>query len=365
MSEPTPEHQSDPSISADNKMEAGAMENDAAPTSDSAAVPEPIPEAKDSEAAASENLVSAMAASSNGRRIDWLGIRHEIPTWAKVIAGCLSVLTVIGMWWFVTRGEAEERIYGYMQLPSISETLEGLPDLLDSDRPEAHLFANTWVSLKRVAMGFLLATLVGIPVGVFAGCFPLIKSFFSPLVLFGRNIPIAALMPLMLALFGTGEGQKYAFIFVACVAFIVADTIDAIGEVGQRYIDTAKTLGASRFQIVRKVLVPLAMPMVFNSLRVLFGLAFGYIMLVEALKDHDGASGLGALVNISRRQSQPHYVIIVLLTIPLVAWMIDQLLFVVQCRLFKWKYGKEAQRSMLYRLSARAIRLFWNPKPAV
>ena len=71
------------------------------------------------------------------------------------------------------------------------------------------------------------------------------------------------------------------FIFIACVAFVISDTARAIADVGSHYIDTAYTLGASRWQMILKVLVPLAMPSVFNSLRLLFGLAFGYIMLAE------------------------------------------------------------------------------------
>ena len=102
--------------------------------------------------------------------------------------------------------------------------------------------------------------------------------------MFGRNIPVAAADPAALLVFGIGEQQKVMFIFIACVAFIISDTARAIGDVGDRYVDTAYTLGASRWQTIMKVLVPLAMPTVFNSFRLLFGLAFGYIMLAEVVK---------------------------------------------------------------------------------
>ncbi len=270
---------------------------------------------------------------------------------------CLCVL----VWWWTTQGAGEERILGHNQLPSISETYERLPEVLDSDSPERHIWDNTVVSLKRVIIGFALAVVIGIPIGVAAGCFPIARNFFAPMVLFGRNIPIAALIPLVLALFGTGETQKYMFIFIACVAFIIADTIDAVSEVAQRYVETALTLGATSLQIVFKVLVPLAMPMVFNSLRVLFGLAFGYIMLVEFMHEGEGAGGLGFLLNIARRRSVTEYTMIIILTIPIVAWLIDQMLYVTQCWLFRWKYGKEAERSAAFRMSRWLLRLFWNP----
>ena len=314
-----------------------------------------------SDATASIAPDSAHVQASSQPRLSWLRLRAEIPGWVATLAGLLSIALVGVLWWAATSGEYEERWLSHSQLPSVSETWEMRKELLDSEAPESHLWNNTIVSLKRVVVGFALAVLVGIPIGVAAGCFPLIRSFFSPLVLFGRNIPIAALIPLVLALFGTGETQKYMFIFIACVAFIIADTIDAVSEVAQRYIETALTLGASQLQIVFKVLVPLAMPMVFNSLRVLFGLAFGYIMLVEIMKESDEAGGLGSLLNTARRMGYTEYTVIIILTIPLVAYIIDQFLYVVQCWLFRWKYGKEAERSMAFRISRSIVGLFWKP----
>ena len=98
------------------------------------------------------------------------------------------------------------------------------------------------------------------------------------------------------------------FIFIACVAFIISDTARAIGDVGSHYVDTAYTLGASRWQVIMKVLVPLAMPSVFNSLRLLFGLAFGYIMLAESIKLGDEAGGLGDIINTSQRRGPREHI---------------------------------------------------------
>ena len=297
-------------------------------------------------------------ASQSGFRL--FGLRGQIPRWLSLLSGVGCVAIVFCLWWWATAGEGEERMLGYTQLPSPSETAEYFPNMWDSEAPERHLLHNMAVSLKRVVIGFSLALLVGIPLGVAAGCFAVVRSFLAPLILFGRNTPIAALTALVFALFGTDELEKVMFIFIACVAFILSDVISAIEEVGQRYVETALTLGASRLQIVFKVLVPLAMPMVFNSLRVLFGLAFGYIMLVEIVQEGEGAGGLGYMLNIARRRSRPEIMVIIILTIPLVAWLIDQMLYVLQCWLFRWKYGKEADRSVSFGLSRRLVRLFWR-----
>jgi ABC-type nitrate/sulfonate/bicarbonate transport system permease component len=184
-----------------------------------------------------------------------------------------------------------------------------------------------------------LAAAVGIPLGVLCGCFTWINAFFIPLSLFGRNIPLAALVGLTYAFFGIGEEQKVMFICIACMAFILSDTAGAIGEVGSQYVDTAYTLGASRRQVIFKVLIPLAMPGVFNSLRLLFGLAFGYIMLAETIKMGAESGGLGDIINTSMRRGPREHVILVLLIIPVVALGIDRLLFWVQRELFPHRFG--------------------------
>ena len=129
------------------------------------------------------------------------------------------------------------------------------------------------------------------------------------------------------------------FIFLASVSFIIADSSQAIKDVGQRYVDTAKTLGASTWQIMMKVLVPLAMPSVFNSLRVLFGLAFGYIMLAEVVKFGDEEGGLGHLISVSQRQGPREHIYLIILIIPVVAFAIDRFLFWAQRELFPHRYG--------------------------
>jgi ABC-type nitrate/sulfonate/bicarbonate transport system permease component len=320
------------------------------------AQPASVPASDASRAAAVPNIPDGPVV----HRTPLLGLRTEIPRWLNLLAAVVCLGICFCAWWYVTHGEHEERILGFSQLPSPKESLDYFPNLWDSEAPESHLFNNTVRSLTRVAIGFSLALLVGIPLGVAAGCFSLVRAFLSPLILFGRNIPVAALTALVFALFKSGETEKFMFIFIACVAFIVSDAADAIRDVAERYVETALTLGASRMQIVLKVLVPLALPTIFNSGRVLFGLAFGYIMLVEVVNDEGGAGGLGNLLNVGRKRSHPEIMVVILLTIPIVAWLIDQCLSLLQCLLFRWKYGRDVERNPLWQLTRGTLRLFWR-----
>jgi NitT/TauT family transport system permease protein len=266
----------------------------------------------------------------------FFGLRKEIGAWEQVAFGLLFVALFFGLWWFVTRGEEEGRLVPSSKgLASPQETFASFPSLW-FDR---ELTRNTYASLQRVVLGFGLAALVGIPLGVLCGCFPRVNAFFNPLSLFGRNIPIAALIPLTYAFFGVGELEKVMFIFIACVAFILSDTARAVADISSAYVDTAYTLGANRWQVILKVLVPLAMPSIFNSLRLLFGLAFGYIMLAEAIKLGDTSGGLGDIIIMSQRRGPREHILLILLIIPLVALGIDRLLFWIQRELFPYRYG--------------------------
>jgi NitT/TauT family transport system permease protein len=275
-------------------------------------------------------------------------LRREIPRWVAVISGITCVLICLGIWHFLTwNPEPENRRLGPTILPSISETVQSFPSLWFGRGLTRNLFA----SLRRVAEGFGLAILIGVPLGVACGCFPWVNAFFAPLTIFGRNIPVAALIPLTFSFFGIGEFQKVMFIFIAAIAFIVLDTAQSIADVDRRYIDTAYTLGASRWQIILKVLVPLAMPNIFNSLRLLFGLAFGYIMLAELVTLGENAGGLGHIINVSQRRGNQEHIMLILMIIPVVALAIDRALFWIQCQLFPYQYGGPGILNRLVRVA--------------
>jgi NitT/TauT family transport system permease protein len=264
--------------------------------------------------------------------------------------GAAAIGTVLAAWFLVTAPlfpvpveavaeEPVEREYmplvSPVMLPGPGAVFEAVPRVFR----ERKLVPNTLVTLRRVVFGFGLAAVVGVPLGVAGACFPAVRAFLYPVTIFGRNIPVAALIPLTFFLFGIGEFQKVMFLFIASVAFVISDATAAVLEVPQRYVDTALTLGATRLQIILKVLVPLAAPVIFNSLRLLFGLAFGYVMLAELVKFGSDSGGLGDLINVSQRRGEREPILIVLILIPLLAYAIDRGLWWLQCDLFPYRYG--------------------------
>jgi ABC-type nitrate/sulfonate/bicarbonate transport system permease component len=208
------------------------------------------------------------------------------------------------------------------------------PSLLN----ERALLESIAATLRRVLLGFGLAILVGVPVGIAAGAWRALEATGAPLALFGRNLPVAALIPLTILWFGIDETQKVMFIFIACVPFVYSDTVRAIGSVPDRYVETAQTLGASKWQVLTKVLVALSLPDIYNSLRHLFGMAFGYIMLAELI---NATHGLGYLLMTSQRRGLSEHIILILMVIGLLAFAIDRMLFFFQRGLFPYRPADE------------------------
>lgn len=258
-------------------------------------------------------------------------LRLAPPILTKKLVGLGSMVAVIVIWAIVTAGPSpESRIISPVVLPSPFEVLVSFKSLLT----ERALLQSIVATLWRVLLGFGLAIVIGVPLGVAAGSWRILDAAAAPLALFGRNIPIAALIPLTILWFGIGEAQKVMFIFIACAPFVFSDTVDAVVGVPDRYVDTAQTLGARSGQVIGKVLVPLAAPGIYNSLRNLFGLAFGYIMLAELI---NAKYGLGYLLSTSQRRGLTEHIILILIVIGALAYGIDRLLYWLQKGFFPYR----------------------------
>ena len=249
----------------------------------------------------------------------------------RLMLGAGAVAFLVILWWLATLGaEPEARFISPVILPSPREVFASFPSLLR----ERALIQGIAATLKRVLVGFGLAVLIGVPLGIIAGSWRVVEASAAPVALFGRNLPVAALIPLTILWFGIDETQKVMFIFIACMPFVYSDTLRAIANIADRYVETAQTLGASSQQIVAKVLVALALPDIYANLRHLFGMAFGYIMLAELI---NATYGLGYLLMTSQRRGLSEHIILVLLIIGLLAYGIDRALLWLERGLFPYR----------------------------
>ena len=259
----------------------------------------------------------------------WRTLRADPPPLTRTALGVGLIVFLLLLWWVLTLGDPVNRFVSPSKLPSPGEVFGSFGRLMDRN-----LIDSIIDTLQRVVIGVGLAAIVGVSMGVIAGAHRGISATVMPLVIFLRSVPMGALTPLTLMLFGDGEKQKSLFLFLAIVPFVFSDSLKAISIVPERYVETAQTLGASRMQIMRKVLVPLALPDIVTSLRFQFGLGLGYITLAEQI---DTERGLGALITGSEKRGLFEHIYLLLFVIAFLAFAIDLLLRTVQRGSFPWR----------------------------
>ena len=260
----------------------------------------------------------------------WLVIRETLPLWQRWLFGMVPVAVLLGLWWWVTgSGPAEQRIISPVILPSPLEVVQSFKELWF----ERALTRNVAISFRRVLAGFAVGVAIAFPLGVLMGAFTKVRATFEPLSVFGAYLPIPALVPLTLSLLGTGEKQKIGFLGLAFVIYLLPLVVQAVDKVGEVYLKTAYTLGATRWQVVVHVLLAVAWADIFRAMRLGFGIGWSYILLAEMV---DVGQGVGGLVIVSQRRGPREHIYLVLLVIVAVAFLTDKLWAFLERRLFPY-----------------------------
>ncbi len=252
-------------------------------------------------------------------RLARLRVNSDFPYTRAVGMTALFIALVIGIWWLITRGGPEERIVQSLILPSPMEVLKAFGPL----HFEQGLVRSAFYSWLRVSAGFGLAALVAIPLGVYMATFPPIAAFFRPLSLAGAYVPIVVFIPLSMTWFGTGEAQKIGFLFIGCFVALLPLVIKDIADVPGAFLDVAVTKGASQWQLVRHVLFPVAKANIWDHLRGVYGVGWGWIIMAEVFVRPE--YGLGGLIEVSNRRSQTGAIFAIIIVIVLIAVACDQL----------------------------------------
>jgi NitT/TauT family transport system permease protein len=258
-------------------------------------------------------------------RLTRLRVRADLAYTRVVGLTVLMVGLVLVVWWFITRGEPGERIVQSLILPSPIEVMKAFVPL----HVEQGLVRSIYASWLRVTAGFLLAAIVALPLGVYMATFAPVAAFFRPVSLAGAYVPIVVFIPLSMMWFGTGETQKIGFLFIGCFVALLPLVIKDIADVPSAFLDVAVTKGASQWQLVRHVLFPVAQANIWDHLRGVYGVGWGWIIMAEVFVRPQ--YGLGGLIEVSNRRSQTGAIFAIIIVIVLIAVACDQL----------WRLGGE------------------------
>jgi NitT/TauT family transport system permease protein len=251
-------------------------------------------------------------------RLTRLRVRSELPYARALGLTALFVGLLLTAWSLLTHGDPSNRIVQPLILPSPLEVLKSFGPL----HFEQGLVRSALTSWLRVTTGFGLAALVALPLGIYMATFAPVASFFRPLALAGAYIPIVVFIPLSMTWFGTGETQKIGFLFIGCFVALLPLVIKDIADVPSAFLDVAVTKGASQWQLVRHVLFPVAKANIWDHLRGVYGVGWGWIIMAEVFVRPE--YGLGALIGTSERRSHTDAIFAVIIVIVLIAIACDQ-----------------------------------------
>jgi NitT/TauT family transport system permease protein len=174
-------------------------------------------------------------------------------------------------------------------LPPFSTVVHEVVDLFVT----GDIWDDLTISVERAIKGFLLAVLVGVPLGLLIGRFRRVEEALEPLVQTLRQTPVLALFPVFILIFGIGETSKTAMIFWGTVWPILLNTVSGVREVDPQLVRSARSMNVSGVALFRKVMIPASIPSIMTGIRL--GATYAILMLVVA--EYVGASsGLGALV---------------------------------------------------------------------
>ena len=192
---------------------------------------------------------------------------------------------------------------------------------------------DLWTSFIRVTTAFLLAAAIGVPLGLLMGCYRMVEATTQPIMEFMRYVPVPALVPVLIIVFGVDETPKIMLIFIGTFYQLVIMVSDEARKVGRELIRSAYSLGATRFEIVTKVIRPHAMPGIFDCLRLCNGWAWTWLIVAELVAANEG---MGFRIIRFQRYLQTDKIFLYLLILGLIGLCIDFLFRRFNQACFRW-----------------------------
>jgi NitT/TauT family transport system permease protein len=246
-------------------------------------------------------------------RLDrYLAPKEPIPRTLAFVLGVSCFALVIGIWALLSY---TGQVRSYF-LPTPVTTARTLYDMF------AHqgFIHDVWASTYRIMLGFLIAAAIAVPLGIAIGAFRVVQAFFEPLIAAVRYMPASAFIPLLIIWLGIANGEKIAVIWIGVFFPLALLIADVSANVPKEFLNIAYTLGASRWQVFWRVLVPACWPGVVDNLRIAVGWAWTYLIVAELVAAN---TGIGHVILSASRFLQTDQIIAGIITIGILGLLTD------------------------------------------
>lgn len=237
---------------------------------------------------------------------------------------------LIALWCILTYGRLVEPLF----LPTPGKVIEAYYYLIAHDNFLYDVAISTW----RVLLGFTLSGLMAVPLGLLIGTSKHADAAFTPLLNFIRYMPAPAFIPLLILWLGIGLWLKVILIFISLFFYLTSLVAQSIGNVSQDCIDTALTLGARKSEVLWRVIIREAAPGIWQSMRIMMGVAWTSIVVVELVA---AQHGVGAMIIRAQRFLQTPKIIAGIIVIGFLGILFDAFFRFGRRILFPWAPGEQ------------------------
>lgn len=255
-------------------------------------------------------------------------IRKNISKRVYLSIAIVSFVLLIALWQMCCSFKWVNPIF----LPSPVKVIQSIYN----DFTSGAIWSDMYISCYRIFMGFIYATVLGVVLGILAGCYKPFEAFIQPMVEFLRYLPVPAFVPLIMVWVGIDESAKIAVIFIGTLFQLIPMVADDIRSVPDDYVNAAYTLGARRRTVIFKILIPGMMPRLFETLRMMMGWAWTYLVVAELVAAN---SGLGYKILKAQRYLKTGTIFEGIIVIGLLGLILDRVFGLIGKKLFKWSEG--------------------------
>jgi len=242
------------------------------------------------------------------------------------IIAVVSFMVIFAAWTLAT----ELGLVNPLFLPTIPKTIKAGITLFTKDE----FVSDIAVSTYRVMMGFVISAVVALPLGLLIGTFSPFEALIEPVMSFIRYLPASAFIPLFILWIGIGEGEKIAVIIMGSLPQLILLVAVNTREVPHELIEVSYTLGTPRRKILWKIILPHSMPAILESLRMVLGWAWTYLIVAEMV---GASSGIGFMTLQSQRMLNVANIFVGILTIGILGLIFDMTFRLLGRLFFPWK----------------------------
>ncbi|HPI71794.1 MAG TPA: ABC transporter permease subunit [bacterium] len=257
-------------------------------------------------------------------------LRGVLAKSTKIKIGLIGLAAILIIWWLAVK----LRIVNPQIIPSPFSILASFPELISRDRMFHHLGLTVFMNIA----GWIEGALISLPIGFIIGLFPVFNALFGGYIQATRYIPLTATIVLFMAAFGIYMMMKIQFLTFAILVYLITAVVGRIQETPQVYVDAVKTLGASKWQIIRTVFIPHVLSRVSTDFINIVAFSWTYAVYVELINKQEG--GIGALIyNLYFRQNQTEKLYALIILMVGVGYAFDLLLRMLDRKAFPFKYS--------------------------